>query len=98
MGKYLTYGIKGVIVGLAIIGITNMFSTIPNLNYKIEDLQIQNKNMQTKINEYKVAMKFENLFMLGASPKNVMNFEALEKYIKERKEFYEKIQLQKGSM
>ena len=84
-------GIAGIIILFSIIGMIATCSTIPNQNDKIIALKQQVKSLDAKINEYKVAMKFENLFMLGASPKNVMNFEALEAYLIERKNFYKKV-------
>jgi len=98
MGKYVMLGIAGIIILFSIIGIIATCSTIPNQNDKIIALKQQVKSLNAKITQYKIAMKFENLFMLGASPNDVMRFEGLEELIKEKKALYEKIQLQKESM
>ena len=83
---------------LFIYGIYSAFWIVPAQDIEIQNLKNHVAMLKAKITQYKIAMKFENLFMLGASPNDVMRFEGLEKYIKERKEFYEKIQLQKGPM
>jgi len=52
---------------------------------------IQNKNIATQEDKYRVACKFDHLFMLIADPDQVISFEALDGYIKSRKAFFEPV-------
>jgi len=76
---------------LTMYGILAVFWFMPAKRTEIKRLQTQNEAMQSTIANYKSAMKFENLFMLVASPNDVMDFEALDKYIQERKDFYKRV-------
>jgi len=88
MNKYLICIIIAVTITFAIAGVFCTFSAMPKLEIEIKNLKTEKIDMQNTINQYKSAMKFENLFMLVASPNNVMDFETLEVYIQERKDFY----------
>lgn len=90
MNKLLICGTVSIIVAFSIIGMISAFSTIPNRNKIITMLECRVETRNKKINQYKSAMKFENLFMLVASPNDVMDFEALEEYIQDRKDFYKR--------
>jgi len=70
--KYLIYGIFAITIVFSIAGVKHVFSTVPTMEAEIEQLKHKVKTNQATINEYKSAMKFENLFMLVASPNNVM--------------------------
>lgn len=61
-------------------------SMLPKLAAK--DLQI--KHLEKMMDEHKVAMKFSNLFLMIANPKQIMDFTALEKLIYDKKEFHRK--------
>ena len=47
--------------------------------------------IETRDDQYRVATKFDNLFMMIADPNQVMDMEGLEQYIKDRKDFYKKV-------
>jgi len=47
--------------------------------------------IETRDGQYRVATKFDNLFMMIADPNQVMDMEGLEQYIKDRKDFYKKV-------
>jgi len=87
------------IVSLTIIG--------PERNATISELQTQgdvwqarakslDKYIETREGQYRVACKFDNLFMMIADPDQVINFEALDGYIKTRKEFFEPVEAKQG--
>ena len=57
---------------------------------------IQNKNIATQEDKYRVACKLDHLFMMIADPDQVINFEALDGYIKTRKEFFEPVEAKQG--
>jgi len=48
------------------------------------------KYIEDREGKYRVAVKFDHLFMLAADPNQVMDFEVIEELIKERKNFYKK--------
>ena len=48
------------------------------------------KYIETREGQYRVAVKFDRLFFMAADPNRVMDFEAIEELIKDRKGFYVK--------
>ena len=46
------------------------------------------KYIEVREDQYRVATKFDQLFMLVADPNQVMDMEGLEEYIETRKEFF----------
>jgi len=52
-------------------------------------IQLRDEYIQDQEDKFKVATKFENLFMCIADPKQIMAFEELEEYIANKKEFFE---------
>jgi len=93
--------VSGLFIGVALIsifflyGMFAAFWSIPDKNAQIRHLQTKTDayraeadELKGEIERYQVAMKFENLFLLGASPNQIMDFERLEKYIKDKKTFY----------
>ena len=87
MGKYVMLGIAGIIILFSIIGMIATCSTIPNQNNKIVTLEQQVKSLNAKINQYKVAMNYEKLFLLLAKPDTIMLMGDLEDYIESKADF-----------
>jgi len=58
---------------------------------------IQNKNIATQEDKYRVACKFDHLFMMIADPDQVISFEALDGYIKTRKAFFEPVKVNENN-
>jgi len=88
-------------------GIFNTGWRIPELRVEIAELTDSrdtwqtrakelDKYIETREGEYRVACKFDKLFMLVASPSQVLDFEALEEYIKSKKEFFKPVKMKKG--
>ena len=78
----------------AIIGVYQAFFGVPGKKAEIQELQTISNIWQDRavkaeatIEEYKVAMKLEDLFLLVADPQQIMDFEALDDYIKNKAEF-----------
>lgn len=83
-----------------VIGVYDAFWNVPAKRATIAELTDQRNTWQCRVNEleryidereeqYQVAMKFEDLFMLIANPNQVMKFEDLDQYIKNKKDFFE---------
>jgi len=88
------------IIIFCVIGVYDAFWNVPAKRATIAELtgerdlwQCQAKELEryieTREEQYQVAMKFENLFMLIADPNQVMKFEDLDQYIKNKKDFFE---------
>lgn len=84
-----------------VIGVYDAFWNVPAKCEKIAELTDERdlwqarakeleKYVETREGQYRVATKFDNLFMLIAEPNQVMDFEALDGYIKSRKAFFVK--------
>lgn len=82
-----------------VIGVYDAFWNVPGKRVEIAELTDQrdvwqarakelDKYIETRESQYRVATKFDNLFMLVADPNQVMDFEALDEYVKSRKEFF----------
>ena len=80
------------IVGFFIYGVWAAVWSVPDKKAEIELLQIRVDSYQAAVEKYQSAMKFENLFMLVANPNAVMDFEELEGYIQDRKDFYKRVE------
>lgn len=61
---------------------------IKHLQNRVGVWQARSVELEKAVEDYQVAMKFENLFLLAADSNQVMDFEALDQYIKDRKDFY----------
>ena len=83
-------------------GIVSLVILRPERNAEIAELQTQGdvwqarakeleKYIETREGQYRVACKFDKLFMLVASPSQVLDFEALEEYIKSKKAFFKPV-------
>jgi len=83
------------------IGVYDTFFNVPAKNAKIAGLTDQRdtwharckyleKYIEDREGKYRVAVKFDHLFMLAADPNQVMDFEAIEELIKDRKDCYKK--------
>lgn len=81
------------------IGVYDAFWNVPGKVARIAELTTQRDVWQARAKEldkyiaeqdkkYRVATKFDQLFMLVADPGQVMDFENLNEYIKNKKEFY----------
>ena len=88
-------------------GIVSLVILRPERNAEIAELQTQgdvwqarakelDKYIETREGQYRVACKFDNLFMMIADPDQVINFEALDGYLKTRKEFFEPVKAKQG--
>jgi len=77
------------------IEITELTNQLDVYQARVKELDkyvgIQNKNIATQEDKYRVACKFDHLFMLIADPDQVISFEALDGYIKSRKAFFEPV-------
>jgi len=86
------------IVSLTIIG-PERNATISELTTERNVWQARAKELDQYIEiregQYRVACKFDKLFMLVASPSQVLDFEALEEYIKSKKEFFKPVKMKK---
>jgi len=82
-------------VPLKNIEITELTNQLDVYKARVKELDkyvgIQNKNIATQEDKYRVACKFDHLFMLIADPDQVISFEALDGYIKSRKAFFEPV-------
>lgn len=92
--------VSWILVGLIVTGVYQIGWGIPDRLKQIEELTLKANTWESRAKEldtyvieqerkYKVATKFDNLFLLIADPDQVIDFEALDKYIKDRKAFYE---------
>ena len=88
-------------------GVYSAFWNVPKKNVEIAELTDErdhwqarakslDKYIETREGQYRVACKFDNLFMMIADPDQVINFEALDGYIKTRKEFFEPVEAKQG--
>lgn len=84
--------ILAIILWFAVVGVYSLVWGSPNQKAEIYMLQTQVDNSQTAIEKYQAALKFENLFFMVADGNAVMDFEKLEEYIQERKDFYKRVE------
>ena len=88
-------------------GVYSAFWNVPKKNVEIAELTDErdhwqarakslDKYIETREGQYRVACKFDNLFMMIADPDQVISFEALDGYIKTRKEFFEPVEAKQG--
>lgn len=91
--------ISTVVVFFVWVGVRDMVWKMPAKNSEIQRLTDLCNAKQNRIREldkyiidreakYRVATKFDNLFMLIADPNQIMDFEVLDGYIKSRKAFF----------
>ena len=59
-------------------------------------VEIQNKNIATREDKYRVACKCSKLFMLVADPDQVMDFEDFEAMLRNKKQFFKPVNIKKG--
>jgi len=82
------------------IGVYDVFWNVPAKRAVIAELTEQcntwqgrakelEKYIEVREGQYRVATKFDELFILIADPNQVMDFEALDQYIKNKKDFFE---------
>ena len=87
-----------------VIGVYDAFWNVPAKVVEIAELTDErdhwqarakslDKYIETREGQYRVACKFDNLFMMIADPDQVINFEALDGYIKSRKAFFEPVKV-----
>ncbi len=84
------------IVMFSVFGIFQFFIGLPEKRAEIQYLQSRVDVLRSRIIEqdeaiekYQTALKFENLFFLVADPGQVMEFEDLEGYLTNKKQFFE---------
>lgn len=111
MNKRAILWIIGIVCAFVVIfftgiGVYEAFWNVPAKIVKIADLTDQrdtwrarakelDQYIETREEQYRVAHKFDQLAMLVADPNVIMRFEKLEKYIKDRKEFFKPVKVKK---
>lgn len=74
--------------GLLVIFVYGGYLAYSKVNDKLCNVLRQNEQLIEENARLKVAMKFDNLFMLVADPQQVMDFSALESILQNRRNFY----------
>lgn len=80
------------IIIFCVYGVWALFWGVPNKKVEIKQLKIERHILQdqivtavAKVEAYKTAMRFENLFLLTADHNNLMDFDVLEDYLCEKR-------------
>ncbi len=97
----------GFIMVFFMYGVLAAFRGVPAKRAIIAELTIERNLERDRANlliskmverekQYRVAVKFDRLFMLASDPNQVMDFEAIEELIRERKDFYKPVKIKQG--
>ena len=71
----------------AVYGIYACCWGVPGKKAQIIELQADNQELEQAIEDYKVALNYEKLFLIMADPDQIVNFGDLEDYIKSKTDF-----------
>ena len=79
--------VLGILCWFTVYGIYTSVWSVPDKKAEIISLQARLAESQAENEKLKVGMKFESLFWTIADPDQIVDFEALNKYIREKQEF-----------
>jgi len=66
-------------------GVPRKNAEIKELSQRIKILKIHESQLQKKIEQQRLAFRFENLFMLAADQNDLLDFSELEEYLCEKR-------------